>query len=80
MIKYQKGEVTMHNWKWLRALLLGAAFAHLNRLVHKFSVASGVHSAIDPDVMQADETRVRCIKALMHIMINPASWLNHQNP
>jgi uncharacterized membrane protein YedE/YeeE len=55
----------MHNWKWLKgALLLGAVFFVAAFLVKpigvstQFSVASGiVHSAIDPDVIQADETR-----------------------
>jgi uncharacterized membrane protein YedE/YeeE len=55
----------MSNWKWLRgALLLGTVFFLAAFLVKpigvstQFSVASGiVHSALDPDTIQVDETR-----------------------
>ncbi len=55
----------MSNWKWLKgALLLGAVFFIAAFLVKpigvstQFSVAAGiVHSALDPDVIQVDETR-----------------------
>ncbi|HHT66602.1 MAG TPA: YeeE/YedE family protein [Clostridiales bacterium] len=60
-----KGEVAMHNWKWLKgALMLGVVFFIAALLVKpigvstQFSVASGIlHSALDPDVIQIDETR-----------------------
>ncbi len=55
----------MSNWKWLKgALLLGTVFFLAAFLVKpigvstQFSVASGiVHSALDPDTIQVDETR-----------------------
>ena len=55
----------MHNWNWLKgALLLGAVFFIAAFLVKpigvstQFSVAAGiVHSTLDQDVIQVDETR-----------------------
>ena len=55
----------MSNWKWLKgALLLGTVFFLAAFLVKpigvstQFSVVSGiVHSALDPDTIQVDETR-----------------------
>jgi len=55
----------MNNWKWLKgALLLGAVFFIAAFLIKpigvstQFSVAAGIiHSALDPDVIQPDETR-----------------------